>query len=648
MAVFGLLGFFGFQTVKIVDPVSLYEINEENDGTQGPGQGIGPGNGGQMLDKPDCYGDVADTDEAPADHHGNHGHRGLAGTAHNGGHTVGECQQEVEQADGPGMHASVGDHLGGVIEECNELGCEEIGCNTDQLCQNAGAGNTESDTFFHPVVLVSAQILAHKGGQGHGKAGDGQKCETLNFGVGTAAGHGGGAEAVDIGLNHHIGNADDGILNAGGQTEPDDGFETAEIEADGPDIQTVGFLDPHQMDEAENHADTLGKGGGQSGRAYTQLQNCHKQQIQNDVDEGGEDQIIQRMAAVTHGVKNAHEDIVHDREDGTAEIVAEIDDRLGKHVLGGAHPLQNGGGKGDTQNGQKDTCGKAEGHIRVDGDAHILMVLSAEEFCDDHTGTHGNTVEETHKHVDQASGGTDGGQGSFTDKFADGPGVKGVIKLLKDIADQNGEREQKNFFPNGALCQSIAVAVQEKHFLLDKTLLTQLLYFTGWKMSRVGSAQYFLPCGHNKPGVMKMTEREYEKLVEELSPKSPLWRDCLNAFWIGGLICTVGQYFINWYGNLGLDRENAGTAASMTLVAISAVLTGLSLYDNIAKHAGAGTLVPITGFANSVAAPAVEFKTEGFILGVGAKMFTIAGPVIVYGVSASVVYGLIYWIIQTI
>ena len=141
-----------------------------------------------------------------------------------------------------------------------------------------------------------------------------------------------------------------------------------------------------------------------------------------------------------------------------------------------------------------------------------------------------------------------------------------------------------------------------------------------------------------------MTEREYEKLVEELSPKSPLWRDCLNAFWIGGLICTVGQFFINWYGNLGLDRENAGTAASMTLVAISAVLTGLSLYDNIAKHAGAGTLVPITGFANSVAAPAVEFKTEGFILGVGAKLFTIAGPVIVYGLSASVVYGFLYWL----
>ena len=142
-----------------------------------------------------------------------------------------------------------------------------------------------------------------------------------------------------------------------------------------------------------------------------------------------------------------------------------------------------------------------------------------------------------------------------------------------------------------------------------------------------------------------MTEREYGKLVQELAPKSPVWKDCFNAFWIGGLICTLGQALNNWYSTLGLDKTAAGTATSMTLVALSALLTGLSLYDNLAKIAGAGTLVPITGFANAIAAPAIEFKTEGFILGVGAKMFTIAGPVIVYGVSASVVYGLIYWII---
>lgn len=141
-----------------------------------------------------------------------------------------------------------------------------------------------------------------------------------------------------------------------------------------------------------------------------------------------------------------------------------------------------------------------------------------------------------------------------------------------------------------------------------------------------------------------MTEKQYAQLVQELAPKSPIWKDCLNAFLIGGAICALGQGIMNFYLWMGLDKENAGTAMSMTLVALSAFLTGLSLYDNIAKHAGAGTLVPITGFANSVAAPAIEFKTEGFILGVGAKMFTIAGPVIVYGVSASVVYGLIYWI----
>ena len=143
-----------------------------------------------------------------------------------------------------------------------------------------------------------------------------------------------------------------------------------------------------------------------------------------------------------------------------------------------------------------------------------------------------------------------------------------------------------------------------------------------------------------------MTEKQYGRLVKEMSPKSPMGRDCINAFWIGGLICVLGQLLMNGFGALGMEKEQAGTAASMTLVALSALLTGLSVYDDIARHAGAGPLVPITGFANSIAAPAVEFKTEGFVLGVGAKMFTIAGPVIVYGLAASVVYGFLYWLCQ--
>ena len=145
-----------------------------------------------------------------------------------------------------------------------------------------------------------------------------------------------------------------------------------------------------------------------------------------------------------------------------------------------------------------------------------------------------------------------------------------------------------------------------------------------------------------------MTEKEYGKMVQAMSPKSPMWKDCINAFWIGGLICVIGQLAMNGFLSLDMEKTEASTATCMTLIALSALLTGLSVYDDIAKHAGAGTLVPITGFANAVVAPAIEFKTEGFILGVGAKMFTIAGPVIVYGTVASVVYGVIYWICQMI
>lgn len=147
----------------------------------------------------------------------------------------------------------------------------------------------------------------------------------------------------------------------------------------------------------------------------------------------------------------------------------------------------------------------------------------------------------------------------------------------------------------------------------------------------------------------RMSKKEYGQYVSRLSPKSPVWKDCLWAFFVGGFICASGQGFLEFYkGTAGLDQEMAGTATCVSLIFLSALLTGLSVYDDIAKHAGAGTLVPITGFANAVVSPAMEFRTEGFILGMAAKMFTIAGPVIVYGVLASVVYGVVYWIISRI
>ena len=140
------------------------------------------------------------------------------------------------------------------------------------------------------------------------------------------------------------------------------------------------------------------------------------------------------------------------------------------------------------------------------------------------------------------------------------------------------------------------------------------------------------------------SNKEYSRLLKEKSPKSPVLKDCIFAFLIGGFICTLGEAFTSLYTYLKISEDDAKTLTSVTLVFIGVLLTVFGLYDRIAKYAGAGTLVPITGFANSVASPAIEFKFEGFVLGVGAKMFTIAGPVIVYGVTASVVYGLIYYL----
>lgn len=140
---------------------------------------------------------------------------------------------------------------------------------------------------------------------------------------------------------------------------------------------------------------------------------------------------------------------------------------------------------------------------------------------------------------------------------------------------------------------------------------------------------------------MNMSKKEYNRYVARLAQKSPLGKDLLRSFLVGGLICVIGQLILNGFTALDLSEQDAAAAASVSLVFLSAVLTGLSVYDDIAKFAGAGTLVPITGFANAVVSPAIEFKAEGFVTGMAAKMFIIAGPVIVYGTVASVLYGLI-------
>lgn len=143
------------------------------------------------------------------------------------------------------------------------------------------------------------------------------------------------------------------------------------------------------------------------------------------------------------------------------------------------------------------------------------------------------------------------------------------------------------------------------------------------------------------------TVKDYQNYVDQKSPNSPILKNCFNAFWVGGLICSIGQIIMEVCKFRGLSTEISGTVVSILLIAVSAFLTGLNLFNKIGKFAGAGSLVPITGFANSIVAPAMEYKSEGYVMGVGGKMFTVAGPVLVFGISTSIIVGIVYLIFNT-
>ena len=143
------------------------------------------------------------------------------------------------------------------------------------------------------------------------------------------------------------------------------------------------------------------------------------------------------------------------------------------------------------------------------------------------------------------------------------------------------------------------------------------------------------------------TQKEYQNYVNQKSPNSPIIKNCFNAFWVGGLICSIGQIILDICKSRGFDTQMSGTIVSIILIGISAFLTALNIFNKIGKFAGAGSLIPITGFANSIVSPAMEYKSEGYVMGVGGKMFTVAGPVLVFGISASILVGIIYLIFNT-
>ena len=144
------------------------------------------------------------------------------------------------------------------------------------------------------------------------------------------------------------------------------------------------------------------------------------------------------------------------------------------------------------------------------------------------------------------------------------------------------------------------------------------------------------------------TNKEYREYVNKKSPNSPLLKNCINSFWVGGFICLLGQIIMEFCKYTGFDTDMSGTIVSISLIFLSAFLTSLNVFNKIGKFAGAGSLVPITGFANSIVSPSMEYKSEGYVMGVGSKMFTVAGPVLVYGISSSIIVGFLYLIFNNV
>ena len=316
---------------------------------------------------------------------------------------MGECHEEVEKADGAHMLGAEGNGLGGIAEHCDKLRRKQIGKPTDDRCHCAAARNAKGDAFFDSGMVSRTQILTHEGGQSLSKAGHRQKSKALQLGVRAAACHGCLAKAVDVGLHHHICQSNDAVLDAGGQTVADDLHQTFLVKADLADLHPVRGIDAQNMQKAQQRADSLGDGGGKCRGAHAKAQRGNEQHIQSNVDKGGEDQIVEGMLAVAHGVENTHENVVHHREDGTAEVEAEILNGLGKHLFGGAHPLEDQRCQGNAHYGEGSACRQTEGNGGVDGFAHGVVILCTEGSGNDHARTHGDAVEEADHHKDQTS-----------------------------------------------------------------------------------------------------------------------------------------------------------------------------------------------------------------------------------------------------
>ena len=412
-----------------------------------------------VRDEVDSHGDIGDAQGAPDAQHDGHGHDGAAHTPEDACAAVGEGEQAVEQGHRAGVVHAEGYHGGVAVEQGDQEGGQGEDGHSDELRQHGAADEAELHALAHPVEAPGADVLADEGGQGQGEAGDREEGEALNLAVGAAAGHGRGAEGVDIGLDDHVGQGDHRALHTGGDAQRDHLAEHGSLKADAPPVHPVACPGAGEPAEGQEGAEDLAEDGGQGGGAHPPVEHRHEEEIQHHIGQGGQDQVDHGAAAVPHGLEDAGPHVIEHHRDGAQEIDPEIEDGVVNYVGRRPHPVENQRRERHAQHSEHRAGRQAQGQGGVDSPLQVLLVLGAVKAGDEHTGAQGHAVDEADEQQDQAGGGADRSQGLLADELAHNQRVHCVVELLEQVAEKNRQREQEHLPGDAAGGQPVLAVV---------------------------------------------------------------------------------------------------------------------------------------------------------------------------------------------
>ena len=444
-----------------MDPVAFQVEDQEHDAADRPCQRVGGEDDPAFLHDRHDDADIGHAQHAPRAEHDEHRHHGASRSAHDGGNAMRKRQHtEKQRLDLYLLHADV-DRVGVLCKERQQRPCKQQHGHADQLRDDHAAHDPEDGAFLGAVVLPCSEVLADERRQRHGVAGDGQKGKALQLGIGAAARDGILAEDIDIGLHDDVCKGDDGVLHAGGQTVADDLAQHRLFHADRAQPEPVAVAAAHQPKNAQQGADKLRNGGRQRGSPDATIQHTDQKIIQRHIEHRREDQVVQRRLAVADGAQYAHTEVIHNDRDRAEEVEAEILHGVSKVALLRLHQAQQQRRGQNADDREQQTREQAERNGRMDRRVELFFVLRAVIARDDNARAHGDTGEKADKQKHEAARGGHGGIFGIGTEMTDDPSVGCVIKLLKDLPEQDRHGKKRQILPDRSFRQG--------HVLLHRT-----------------------------------------------------------------------------------------------------------------------------------------------------------------------------------